>query len=221
MNNLFLTLAAIALVDSINPNAMAVQIYLLTTPKPTARSIAFIFGDFLAAWIAGFVITLGMAQIITHVLDRLSAFSLVLQLVLGIALITAGYYIGKISRTPSAKRPKSIKPIHTFFFGLTMAFVETPTALPYLAAIERINRANLSMFGLIAALTFYCLIFVLPLIGLLVISTVLQERGARLLKRIQQIVNQWFPRSFQAILIGFGIVLIIDSVMHLFGRSIL
>ncbi|MGG6268661.1 GAP family protein [Leptolyngbya sp. AN03gr2] len=64
------TLAAIALLDSINPNAMAVQIYLLTTPRPIPRSIAFIFGDFLAAWIAGMLIALDIMQFISNFSDR-------------------------------------------------------------------------------------------------------------------------------------------------------
>jgi len=44
-----------AALDSINPNAMAVQIYLLSTPSPVVRSIAFIVGDFAAAWVAGLI----------------------------------------------------------------------------------------------------------------------------------------------------------------------
>jgi hypothetical protein len=43
-------------IDSINPNAMAVQVYLLSTPKPVARSIAFILGDFVAAWLTGLLL---------------------------------------------------------------------------------------------------------------------------------------------------------------------
>jgi len=42
-------LAVFAALDSINPNAMAVQIYLLSTPSPVVASIAFIVGDFAAA----------------------------------------------------------------------------------------------------------------------------------------------------------------------------
>ncbi|BAU13654.1 hypothetical protein LEP3755_41940 [Leptolyngbya sp. NIES-3755] len=64
------TLAAIALLDSINPNAMTVQIYLLSTPKPIPRSIAFIFGDFLAAWLSGMLIALGVMQFVSNFSDR-------------------------------------------------------------------------------------------------------------------------------------------------------
>lgn len=38
--HLLISIGAIALIDSLNPNAMAVQIYLLSTPKPVARAIA-------------------------------------------------------------------------------------------------------------------------------------------------------------------------------------
>ena len=53
---LLASVVAIAVIDSINPNAMAVQVYLLTTPKPVARSIAFILGDFVAAWLTGLLL---------------------------------------------------------------------------------------------------------------------------------------------------------------------
>ncbi|RUT05935.1 hypothetical protein DSM106972_031410 [Dulcicalothrix desertica PCC 7102] len=52
MINLLISIATIALVDSINLNAMAVQIYLLGTPKPVARAITFIAGDFTASSIS-------------------------------------------------------------------------------------------------------------------------------------------------------------------------
>ncbi|MDP8935794.1 MAG: GAP family protein, partial [Cyanobacteriota bacterium] len=64
MNSLLRSLALIALIDSINPNAMAVQVYLLSTPKPVVRSIAFILGDFSATWIAGLLLTFGITRVI-------------------------------------------------------------------------------------------------------------------------------------------------------------
>jgi cytochrome c biogenesis protein CcdA len=106
-----------------------------------------------------------------------------------------------------------------------MAFVEAPTALPYIAAIERMTRANLTLLKLVAMLALYCFIFVLPLIGVLAIHTVLQNRATHVLARIQKLVYRWFYRwvfpVFRVIIIALGVVLILDSFTQLFGASII
>ncbi|MER3476473.1 MAG: hypothetical protein C4287_07840 [Leptolyngbya sp. ERB_1_2] len=107
-----------------------------------------------------------------------------------------------------------------FLFGLTMALVEAPTALPYLAAIERITRSNPNLLQLSLLLLFYDFIFVLPLIILLVIYCATQNRASQILPTIQEFVNRWFPILFRYLLIGFGIALILDSIAHGFRRSL-
>ncbi|MBF2018675.1 MAG: hypothetical protein IGR93_00815 [Hydrococcus sp. C42_A2020_068] len=72
METLLSSIVAIAAIDSINPSAMAVQIYLLSTPKPIARSVTFIVGKFFAAWIAGWLLILGLTQIIAQLFSRLN-----------------------------------------------------------------------------------------------------------------------------------------------------
>lgn len=219
MQDLLITISAIALVDSINPNAVAVQVYLLSTPKPTRRSIAFIAGDYLAAWVAGLLIAFGMLQLVFQVFDRLGNLLYVIQFILGITLIIAGYYVTKVNHQ-TVNRPKSLRARSTFLLGLTMAFVETPTALPYLAAIERITRTKPDILELMVLLAWYCLIFILPLIGLLTIHIVLKNHSPDVLDRVQKIVNQWFPKLFQFVLIALGIVLVIDCFTQLFGVSV-
>jgi cytochrome c biogenesis protein CcdA len=195
MNSLLGSLALIALIDSINPNAMAVQVYLLSTPKPVVRSIAFILGDFAAAWIAGLLLTFGITQVITQIFNFLGDVIYVLQFILGVVLIVIGYHLSKFAnQLTTTKRPKSLKPIHTFQLGATMAFVEAPTALPYLAAIEQITREDLQLPEVLGVLAFYNLIFVFPLIVLLGMYLVLRNRAATLLNNIHQSVTSGSQR---------------------------
>ena len=215
------TIAAIALLDSINPNAMAVQIYLLSTPKPIARSVAFILGDFCAAWIAGMLIALGMTQLLASIFDHLGSFRYVLQFLFGIALVIFGWNIHQLVQPSKLKQPLSLKPMSMFFFGLTMALLEAPTALPYLAAIERITRTHPSLIKLALLLLFYSFIFVLPLIVLVVVYASSQKRATRSLFAIQEFVNRWLPILFRYLLIGFGAALILDCIAHGFGYSLI
>lgn len=221
MIELLVTLAAIALLDSINPNAMAVQIYLLSTPKPIPRSIAFIFGDFLAAWISGMLIALGAMQLITNFFDRLGDLLYVMQFIIGVALVVLGWNIGELMQPSRVKQPKSLKPTATFLFGLTMALVEAPTALPYLVAIERITQTDPTVSQLALLLLFYVSIFILPLVIIVIVYQIAQNRASQILSGLQEFVNRWFPTLFRYVLIGFGIILILDSVAHRLGRSLI
>jgi cytochrome c biogenesis protein CcdA len=222
MSTLLASLAAIAALDSINPNAMAVQLYLLSTPKPVARSIAFILGDFFAAWVAGLLIAFGMTQVLAQIFNRLGEVIYVLQLIGGVILIILGYNLDKFASPQiPTKRPKSLKPIHTFLLGATMAFVEAPTALPYLAALERMTSANLPLQQLMGVLTFYNVIFVFPLFVLLGIYLLLGDRAADLLDRINPLITKWFPKIMRVILIGLGFLLILDCIAYPLGYSFL
>lgn len=218
--HLLISIGAIALIDSINPNAMAVQIYLLSTPKPVARAIAFIAGDFAASWIAGVLLSFGISQFIQRVFSKLGSAIFILQFAIGAALLYLGFNLHKFLPQPQTKRPKSLAPHSTFILGATIAFVEAPTALPYLAAIERITRANLELPQIMGAIAFYNLIFVLPLIALLSIYLTLRNRSSELLTKIHQFVTKWFPKIIKFILIGLGLWLIGDCIAYLFGKSI-
>ena len=100
-----------------------------------------------------------------------------------------------------------------------MAFVEAPTALPYLAAIERITREDLQLPELMGVLAFYNFIFVFPMIVLLGIYLRLRDSAATLLNNIYQSLTKWFPKIMCVIFIVFGFVLIADCIAHIFGHS--
>jgi cytochrome c biogenesis protein CcdA len=220
MINLLISIATIALVDSINPNAMAVQIYLLGTPKPVARAIAFIAGDFTASWVAGVLLSFGISQVIRHIFTQLGDVIYVLQFLIGAGLIYLGCNLNKFLNQPQTKRPKSLSPGSAFILGATIAFLEAPTALPYLAAIERITRENLELPKVMSVIAFYNLIFVLPLIALLIIYLIFRNNAAILLQKLHQSVTKWFPKVMKFILVTLGLVLIADCIAHIFGKSI-
>ena len=75
MSALLPSLIAIAALDSLNPSAIALQVYLLGTTKPIPRSIAFVIGIFLAYWTSGLLAVLGLDRLIQTVIVN-SGFSL-------------------------------------------------------------------------------------------------------------------------------------------------
>ena len=102
---------------------------------------------------------------------------------------------------------------------MSVTLLEAPTALPYIAAIERIAQARLSFYDLAGVLSIYNLVFVMPLIGLLGIYIAFQERRTELLKRINQSITKWTPKILRVLLLVTGSVLLVSGIMSILVRS--
>jgi cytochrome c biogenesis protein CcdA len=226
MHNLLISLVAIAALDSLNPTAVALQIYLLSTPKPIARSIAFMAGVFLAYWTAGLLVILGASKLMATVVGD-AGFSLpephiyTIQFLSGLALSIAGFKLKTSAPANRGKRPENLTLNRTFLLGMAMTILEFPTALPYLAAIEQIARAKLDLLTIMSILGLYNLVFVLPLIILVWIYVLFHQQSARLLPRINRAIAIWSPKILRALLLGLGTLLIVDSLAFIFGHSFL
>ncbi len=219
-------LVAIAAIDSLNPTATAMQVYLLTTPKPVVRSVAFIAGIFLLYWTVGVLATFGLTQSITSVFGALGWWLYVIQFVLGITLLWVSYTLNpfhsnRSKNQPRSLHPSSLHPIRSFLLGMSITLLEAPTALPYLAAIERLARAQLSLLHFAVILGIYNLVFVVPLIGLLCIYLTLQEKSAKVLRQVSQAIIKWSPKVLQILLFGMGTLLVADCIAYALSRPLL
>ncbi|MBW4517021.1 MAG: GAP family protein [Timaviella obliquedivisa GSE-PSE-MK23-08B] len=216
-------LVAIAAIDSFNPTATAFQIYLLTTPKPVARSIAFIAGIFLTYWAVGLLATLGLSKLINSVFMNYGEWGYAIQFTLGITFLYLGCTLNSSSdfNQSVSNKPRSLQPIYTFLLGMSVTFLEAPTAFPYLAAIDRVAHAKLSLLDLAGFLVIYNLVFVMPLIGLVGIYIAFQSRSTELLKRVNQVITKWSPKILRVLLLVVGIVLLADCIAFIVGRSFL
>jgi cytochrome c biogenesis protein CcdA len=226
MHTLLFSLVAIAALDSLNPTAIALQIYLLSTPKPIGRSISFIAGVFSAYWISGLLVILGLRKLIMTVIAN-ADFSLsephlyTIQFLIGLILLIAGFRL-KISNSANReKHPKKLTLDRTFLLGMAMTIVEFPTALPYLAAIEQIARAKLDLVSIMGLLGLYNLVFVSPLIMLVIIYIIFQQQSTRVLHRINRSIAIWSPKILRILMLGLGFLLISDSLAYRFAHSFL
>jgi cytochrome c biogenesis protein CcdA len=225
MRALLISLVAIAALDSLNPTATAIQVFLLSTPKPIVRSIAFVVGVFTAYWTVGLLIILGLREAIAALVNQVDlalpgSILYGLQFLLGVVLLVIGWKLNSFNKTKTERRPQKLTLIDTFVLGLAVTIWESPTALPYLAAIQQIIRANLDWLSIVAILGLYNLIFVFPLIVLLGIYIVLQGRSAALLHRINRAIEQWGPRILRVVLIVLGAALVLNGVAYTFGRPL-
>jgi len=116
MNALLTYIVIAALIDSVNLNAVTLQIYLLTTAKPVKLSLSFIAGNFLANLTAGLLLTFGLTQIIFQIYSSFIEIVYLIQFLLGFALVLIGVYFYEIfGKSKTIKKLQSPKPIYVFF----------------------------------------------------------------------------------------------------------
>ena len=221
MSALLPSLIAIAALDSLNPSAITLQIYLLGTTKPIPRSIAFVIGIFLAYWTSGLLALLGLDRLIQTVIGN-SGFSLstplfyIIQLLTGIILLIVGIILRIPTQSEPVKAPKKLNLARTFLLGMSITILELPTALPYFAAIEQISRAKLDLLSTMIILAMYNLIFVLPPIALIVIYLFFRRQSFALplLQRINRSITIYSPHIIRFLILGLGIFFIADSLVY-------
>jgi cytochrome c biogenesis protein CcdA len=224
VSQLLIFITAIAILDSLNPTAISMQVVLLSTRNPIPRTLTFILGVFLTYWVGGLAIALGIGRIISDFLSRFrwDDFADVLypvQFILGIILLIVAYRMKTTPYEPkNLDRHKSLTPLSTLGIGIIATASDLPTALPYLAAIERILKAQVDLSMLMGLLVFYNLIFILPLLLLLGIYIHLKSKAMKLMEKINRQFCRIAPKLIKGLLIVIGIFLIAESTRYWFER---
>lgn len=206
---LLAAVVGIALVDSLNPSLFVAQFYLLTTPQPVPRILAYIGGVLAANVGGGLLVLAGLRRVLAGALGAVSAdVANAGLLVLGVALLAFGlWYRARPKPETEAKQPRSLRPVSAFALGVVVMGNELTTAVPYFVALERITQAGLSTAGDLLALGLYNLVFAAPLFAFLALAVVYRKRFTSQLEAVNAWVRRWTPRivKYGAIAAGAGL----------------
>lgn len=207
---LLAAVVGIALVDSLNPSLFVAQFYLLTTPRPVPRILAYIAGVLLANFGGGLLVLAGLRRVLAGALAAVSAdVANAGLLLLGTAVLVFGlWYRAQPKPATEAKRPRSLRAISAFGLGVVVMGNELTTAVPYFVALERITEAGLGLAGNLLALGLYNLVFAAPLFAFLALAVVYRGRFTSQLDRVNRWVLRWTPRivKYGSIALGGGLV---------------
>lgn len=207
------SLLGLALVDSLNPSALAVTIYLLLGGRPYAvKVLTYVFAVFISYFGIGVLLMLGLGSLWGYV-DGPGAYAaqgVVGVLLLGYALLAPDKPRGeKKARTPRSAGLPAI-----FLLGVTITVVEFSTAFPYLGAIAILTNADLAVARWLPILVVYNAIFVLPPLLLMAAYGVF---GARIQARLERLRERFEGGSREMLLWIVGIVgffLLADSLAY-------
>lgn len=213
---LVIAVVVIAALDSLNPSLFLGQFYLMTAPDPIRRIGAYIAGLMAVNFAGGVLFLNGFTIFLAQWIARLSpdvVYSVVLAT--GVGLVIFGLWLRVSSERPSnARLPVAAGKfglLRTFGLGALIMLNELTTALPYLAAIERIAAAGLSWPGNIALLLLYNFVFSLPLLIFLILFIRLRASFTAQIERLSDGVHVWTLRVFKYGSLMAGVLLIVGA----------
>lgn len=214
MPDLLPALFPLLLVDVINPVLFALLIVAVGTDRPVVNSSAFLAGHTAAYFLAGIVIALGLEKI-TARLSNPKPVDFAIELALGLLCLWAalGAKDGKASeeRNPDG----DLTPIRCFGYGAIVNFIGVPFALPYLAAIDQILKANLTAEASLTALAAYNISYALPFALVPVLVAVTGDGCKPVLERINNVLVTVADKLMPFLLLLLGTALVADAIAFL------
>lgn len=172
----------LAVIDSINPSAIVVTLYLLSTAGSRAlvQVVVYVGAIFITYLLLGVMMVLGIESLLPSLGGVLRGRTgLIAQSLVGLVLLVYSLTASTNRQSsPVVARPSASTYAALVMLGVSVTAMELPTAIPYVAAIALISEAGLPMRAWAPLLGIYNVIFVLPPIALLVGHLALQGRLA-------------------------------------------
>jgi cytochrome c biogenesis protein CcdA len=217
-----LGLLALALVDSINPSAIVVTLYLLSGGRGAAQIVVYIAAIFLTYLTLGVMMMSGIDALLPSLGTMGSGrLGFIVQGLIGLAML-----LYAIRAPTTAKSAPRVEPSASSFaalaiLGVTVTTMELPTAVPYFAAIALLTTADVPMAQWLPLLVLYNAIFVLPpvllLAGHIVFGRRVDARYADLRERLQAGARTTMLWIFG--LVGGG--LLVSSIVEYIARFVM
>ena len=231
MNALLAILTPIALINSVSilPGGIAGVVAALGTRKPILTASAFIAGKFVPHFTFGLLLTFGLDA----AFDRLGVWTrdvwqdpatpvVVLQLIIGAVMVVFGYRLSRVSQHRSDGASSTpMTPVGAFSVAAGLTIVGLPGALLYLAAIDQILRSDLMALGLVKAVLYYNVIYLLPLMLIVLSRGMLGTRVDQILRAVARFLQRWGKQLMFFGLLGVGVVLAADAITWFLGFPLL
>ncbi len=232
MLQLLIVLTPISLLDSMSaaPLFIVPLAVLLGGCRPLTRSLMLVAGIVVTYLPFGVLLLFGLDAVFDQVTEKLARFwneepdtlDLLLQLMIGGAMLAFGYRLAGRRESRADKPPaEGMTAGQAFVLAAVLNLTGMWGALPYFAAIDQILRADLNPGGMLLAVVYYNLVFVVPLLAFIALRYALGARGDRLFQAATDFLTRWGRRLIMVILTLLGSVLVADGVGWFLGMPLL
>ena len=183
-------LLALAVVDSINPSAIVVTLYLLSGGRGPAQIAVYVAAIFLTYLTLGVMMMSGIGAVLPSLgTIGSSRLGIIVQGLVGLAMLVYAIRAPRTAKWAPPVEPRSSSYAALALVGVTVTTMELPTAVPYFGAIALLTSADLPMAQWLPLLVLYNAIFVLPpvllVMGHVVFGKRLDARYADIRERLQ------------------------------------
>lgn len=187
---MLLGLLALALVDSINPSAIVVTLYLLSRERVPAQVLVYVVAIFLTYLTLGVMMMSGIDALLPSLRTiGEGRLGLIVQGLVGLAMLLYAVRAPATVRSAPRAEPSASTLAALALLGVTVTTMELPTAVPYFGAIALLTTADLRLSQWLPLLILYNAIFVLPpvilLAGHIAFGKRLEARYTVLRERLQ------------------------------------
>lgn len=209
-------LVPILFADVLNPVLLAFLIYVAGGRNGVRNSCAGLLGHTFAYFCAGLILLWGFERI-ALLIEQPGAIDFVVSTLVGAFLLWAAYRVAKAGGSSDAERAETEAaqppgPVRNFATGAVINFIGLPFALPYLAAVDQILKADLDMVGSVALLAGYNLAYAVPFALVPILTASMGERS----RAVLQSMNSWVERGSAVVmpllLAAIGVLLVADGI---------
>jgi cytochrome c biogenesis protein CcdA len=192
---------AVGLADSLNPSTVGPALYLATTSSRVARLLLFTFGVFALNLVAGVALTVGPGRLLLGLIPHpRQNVKHVIEIVAGVVLVGVAIVVWRHRRRLAHRElpMQSGRGGSALVAGVSIAAIELPTAVPYLAVIAAIAASSANLPETVVLIALYCVAFVAPLLAIVVILLVAGERADPMLRS----AGAWLQREWPVVVAG-------------------
>ncbi len=166
---LFLTVAGLAALDSLNPATLvAIALILVgSRGRPVAEAGAFVLGAFTTVLFVGMVLYLGAEAAAASIAGALAWVRRVALGLAALVLFVSALRSLRIRKRAAIGLPSWFSPGTAAGLGVLMTAADLPNAFPYFIAVERLVTADLSLPTASLVLAGYGIVYCVPCLILL------------------------------------------------------
>ena len=214
MAELLPNLLPFLLVDILNPVLFALMVVAVGSAMPIANSSALLAGHTAAYFASGIVIALGLEKI-TSRLQNPQPVDFFVELAIGLLCLWAALGARDGKATEERQPEAELSPAICFSYGAIVNFMGVPFAVPYLATIDQVLKADLTAGDSLVVLAAYNIAYALPFLLVPLLVLAMGDASKPVLQRINQALIRVTDKLMPLLLLLLGCALLADAIKYL------